>query len=653
VRLLAAAAAAAAFVHGGAAPPVSFETRATTLVLSGQTYRLVLSRRNGKIVDLVDRASGTRLVRDANRCLWGTLGQSDLTYHGGCSFAGRTFSYRWNRRTQTLTLTYRSAARVTLHALPAYVDLRLHVTNAPRILTRVQFPSVVVGDTRTVSAGYVPSVLPGLRLAPQSFAHIANAVQIYPSRWAFADWLALDVRRAHLSLYTVNRGPIAPVQLGFLRKAGSSPCSGTAFCVVHQFETWIPRGSSWTSPLVRVRVGADARQSALAYRKDNGIDAYPSLREKLGAQLDTLARAPLVKANLALLPPFRDWAARLDDLPVPSLLHPVGFNEGGHDVNDPDFLPPSAAAGTTGEFAAAVEAAHAHGDLVMPYTNLSWWDPTGPTFARTRATDVGVLDPQGEPETVMYGPHSGVIVSAFAPFVRRRVAEFFDEWRTRVPADCIFLDQLGARPWLRDFNPASPTVLAYDDGWLDLLHAYRDRCVMVEDGWDRLARDAVGFHGSALMMSRELGLVDTLYGKGDWQPYPIADWLFHDKVLMYQHDLFDGTMARDDEVLTWNMAFGLVSSWSWDAGTGDRLHYDGALQRAVGPHYAGVPLDRFRDLAPGVTESTFGDLVVVANFGTSPYESGGYEIAPKGFLARAPGVLAAVLADGRHHLVTS
>ena len=88
---------------------------------------------------------------------------------------------------------------------------------------------------------------------------------------------------------------------------------------------------------------------------------------------------------------------------------------------------------------------------------------------------------------------------------------------------------------------------------------------MVEDGWDRLARDAVGFHGSLLMMSRELDLPNTYFGAGNWQPYPLATWLFHDKVLLYQHDLYDGTMAIDLEVLTWNMAFGLVSSYSWDA----------------------------------------------------------------------------------------
>jgi hypothetical protein len=189
---------------------------------------------------------------------------------------------------------------------------------------------------------------------------------------------------------------------------------------------------------------------------------------------------------------------------------------------------------------------------------------------------------------------------------------------------------------------------------------------MVEDGWDRLARDFTGFHGGLLMMSRELDLPNTFFGAGNWEPYPLADWLFHDKVLLYQHDLYDGTMAVDGEVLTWNMAFGMVGSYSWDAlAPGDNPWLDliGALQRDVGPHYAGVPLAGYKDVAPAVTESTFGDLKVVANWdGSSSYAAAGYDIAPHGFLARtADGGLVAgafrgsfdgvALSAGTHYLI--
>ena len=75
---------------------------------------------------------------------------------------------------------------------------------------------------------------------------------------------------------------------------------------MHEFQTWVKRGTTWTSPTVRVRVGDTTEQSILAYRHDNGIDKYPSLQSKLGPSLGTYAEAPLLKANLPPIRPFRD-----------------------------------------------------------------------------------------------------------------------------------------------------------------------------------------------------------------------------------------------------------------------------------------------------------------------------------------------------------
>ncbi len=614
-------------------------------MITGDTYKLALSKRNGKILALVDRATGARLLRNTDRCLWGTVADSNRSYLGGCSFApagARRFSYRWSTRSSTLTLAYGRSILVTLHAQPALVDLRLRIENRGPVLTHVEFPEALAGDTAAVTAGYAPTVLPGVQLAPAFFSRVGNDVQLYPSRWAFADYLALDAGEAKLSVYSVSRGPLYPVQLGFVHAAAPASCSGPSYCVVHEFQTWIRDRATWTSPVVRIRIGDTPEQSILAYRHDNGIDAYPSLQRKLGASLGVYAEAPLLKANLPLLAPFRDWAAELQHLPSPLLLHPVGFQIGAFDTSDPDFLPPDPAFGTTADFSAMIAAAHRVGDLVMPYGNLSWWAPGSPTMqslpAGVQTSDIAALDSLGNPETVSYNDRSGLIVSPYSAFVRQKIAQYMDEWQTQVPSDCIFLDQLGARPWLLDFNPASPSPTSYDDGWLSMLATYSDRCVMVEDGWDRLARDSAGFTGGLLMMSRELDLPNSYFGVGNWQPYPLATWLFHDKVLMYQHDLYDATMANDLEVLTWNMAFGLVGSYSWDKvnRAGDPwLDLVARLQHDFGPRYVGVSLSGYRNLAPAVNESTYGDLDVVANRdAVRGYSIDGYDVAPGGFLAR-------------------
>ena len=677
--LAGAAPSGAAGDHAGQSAGIAFDARgADRLVITARAYRLTLDKRNGRILDLVDRAARARVVDGTKSCLWRAESRGRPALKSSCSFrprGARRFSYRWNPASATLALRYRDpvlgAATVTLRARDRFFDLRMTIENRGAVLHHVSLPGELLGDVRTVEAGYAPNVLPGVRIGPGFFERVGDNIRIYPSRWAFADFLGLDAGGGHLSLSSVNSGPIHPVMLGFLRHPPGGRCAGPAFCIVHQFQTWITRRGRWTSPVVRIRIGETAEESILAYRHDNGVDAYPSLNEKLGARLSTLARAPLIKADLTRLKPFRDWAADLARLPSPALLHPVAFQPGGHDENGPDFLPPDPRWGTSAEFASVVEAARSRDQLVMPYLNVSWWSNGSPTVrslpSSLQPRDIAVLDEDGKPVTDAYGSKLGLIVSPFAPFVRRRVEDLVRQWRTDVPADCLFFDQLGARPWIRDFNPASPSPAAYYDGWLAVMAPYSDRCLMVEDGWDRLARDFTGFHGSVLMMARELDLPDAVFGAGNWEPYPLATWLFHDKVLLYQHDLYDGTMATDGQVVTWNMAFGLVGSYDWNDLLGSIgspwLDVVGSLQRVLGPHYAGVPLTGYRDVAPEVTESTYGDLLVLANWNPSAgHTAGGYGIAPSGFLARTrdDGLIAGAfegtfdghaLSGGTHYLI--
>jgi hypothetical protein len=652
--------AAAAAVLGAVAYPlgsqsapgsVGFDDRAPdVIVLQTAAYRVTFSKQTGALVELRDRRAGRPIAQGTNGCEWTAVGRR--LNADGCALAqaGAGVRYRWDARRSTLTLTYPSAAKgtgsvdavVTVHALQSYLDLRLNLTNrSASAVRRVSFPADLQVPVKSVTAGYAPNFLPGVVFGRAFFRRDVDDLFTYPSRGAFADYLALDLGRASLAVYSVNPlpAPLAPVELGF-RHGAPSACSGALFCVRHAFATWVPRGRRWTSPIVRLRVGVPVERSILDYRTDNRIFAYPSAAAKLGSRLPVLAQAPLVKIDPAKgLPPFSAWRSVLQQLPSPSLLHPAGFQAGGFDVNDPDFLPPDPRLGTQADYDAFVAQAEQQGRLVMPYLNASWWDAGSPTVRGLppglTLDDLSVQDDAGRPVTERFNTRVGYVVSPYVPFVRARVARLIDQFAN---ADCLFFDQLGSRRWLYDFNHASPTPLAYEDGWLSLFRSHAGRCLMTEDGWDRMAAAFSGFHGGLPLVQRLLVGQVAPWGNGTWQPFPLALWLLHDKVLLYQHDLCECTFTTDPQILTWNLAFGFLLSYTWDEQTHSLaspwLPIMTAFQRALGPRYAGVALTSYTRIAAGVTETRFGRYSVVANWTRAPYTLDGYQIAPGGFLAR-------------------
>jgi hypothetical protein len=664
----------AALLYRDGGPPVgssagiSLDQRAADwMVLQTPVYKLTLSKKNGGFTQLADRVSGTPLITGTNGCEWGVAAIGDSTYTGGCVYtptAATHFSYTWSPATKTLTMTYTAGAGsdrhvdgvVTLRAAASSFDLQLSLTNhGSAVIQGANFPVDLYGDARTVQAGYAPNFLPGVKLNPGFFSRFGNNVLTYPSRWAFADFLALDIGGSHLALSTVNPppGPIAPVDLGFNHTGGNIPCSGDSYCVTHIFHTWIGNGQTWTSPVVRLQVDEPVEQAIVDYRVDNKIDTYPSVQDKVGPQLGVLSRAPLIKADLTKgVPPFKNWGSALAGLPSPVLVHPVAFGPRGFDATDPDVLPPDSRIGTLKELEDAVKSAHDRGDLVMPYLNVSWWNPQSPTVqglpAPLTGPSVAALNSGGVPATEQFSGFDGYIVSPSVPYVRQRVQAEIDRWHKDIGADCQFFDQIGARPWRYDFNPAASSPLAYYDAWLSLFEPNAGSCLMVEDGWDRLAASFSGFDSSLMLMEREFEWLTGRYGP-NWTTFPLALWLFHDKVLLYQHDLFEQTFTADPQMLTWNLAYGYILSYDWDTGLGGPwLGIDAAFEQALGRHYAGAALTSYKTLADGVTETRFGTYSVVANWTGSPYAIDGQTIAAGGFLARTDdgSLVAGEFADG-------
>jgi hypothetical protein len=638
------------------------DSAADQMRISAPAYELALSKSGGAILSVRDKAAGASLTLGSrNGCLWGSSFQNPPgAYRGGCNFSAggaRAFSYSWNAEKLTLTLSYRDDPRaeqradatVTLLAAEDFFDLKLEVVNhMGATLDSVLFPADLLFDGTTMQAAYLPYFLPGVRLAPSFFAAHRGFSGTYPGAGAFADHVALESAGGRMAWYAVNpAGRIAPVKFGF--RDDNATRAGT-FYAFHTFQAWTPDGGSFSTPVMRVRVGQTVQQTMLAYRAENGIGAYPSIAGKLGSAFASVAQAPLVKMDFRQMNrSFAEAAARLATLEAPALLHPVSFWPRAFDQNYPDFLPPDPRFGSIGDFRALVAAAHARGMFVMPYTNPTWWDEQSPT-ARA-AGDMSVfaaLGKDGKPIYQSYGKNRGFVASLFAPATAERLARLMAGWSEDVPVDFVFHDQIGARGWMADYQPAAPDPLAYSDSWLGFTARYAPSRLMTEDGWDRLAATEVGFCGSALNGARGWdpratrwgpgSRTNTAFGPGNWRPYPLGVWLFHDKVLFYHHDLSHPAMNAGIEVLTWNAAFGVMASYLWPdlrALNPDWVKLANAYQRAVFSRTAGRTLSSYRELAREVNESRFDDVTVIANWDASgAYETGGFTLAPGGFLAR-------------------
>src|SRR5262249_44050686 len=149
----------------------------------------------------------------------------------------------------------------------------------------------------------------------------------------FADYVALDVSGGSVAFYGIRPpGSPEPV-LSELR-----PDSAGTYQTFHVYQTAVAPGAQYTSPTVRVWVGKSAKDTALAYRTDNHIDAYPNLPNKLGSRFYGVARSPVIKLDLPQNnKTFNTLTQELSNVPSLSILHPVAYMPQGHDHSYPDF----------------------------------------------------------------------------------------------------------------------------------------------------------------------------------------------------------------------------------------------------------------------------------------------------------------------------
>jgi uncharacterized protein (TIGR03437 family) len=584
------------------------------------------------------------------------------------------FRYSWNAAENTLQLDYGSKDAENPSVIigmkfssAAFFEMAAMVKNQTNgLIQNVGLPGSLVFPVHSVDAAYLPFLLPGVKLRPQFFQSRRSAAEAYPSQLCFADFMAVETGGSLLSVYSVNSDDsIQPVSLGVFSEGAPA---GT-FIQGHQFETNIPSGASYSSPIVRIQVGGTVPEVLATYRTDNKLAEYPSIADKLGARWQMMARSPLVRADFQLFRrSFSDWTADLGKIRSPAIIHPVGFQTGGHDHSYPDLLPPNPSFGTTADFKQFTEKAAARNLAMMPHTNYTWWNPQSPTLVSLSPAQIKPLAAQnasGEPLYEVHGnqteQNGGVVVSPSANSTRSRIDSAWTQWSQEAGIDTLFLDQIGGRKWLRDYNQAAASPTQYQDQWLSLVNTRPGMRFATEGGYDRLGQRFFAFFGSAIAgPSSQFSPAEVqwgvnspanfLLGNGTWEPYPIATWLLHDKVLFYQHNLEIASYTSNPEVLSWNALFGYSQTHLWpgtpganiDAGWADLA---GAFQRTVSSRQAGLGLAAFERRQPNVAYSRFGDVETFVNWDVqTPYAADEGTVVPSGFLTRtADGSLTAGL----------
>jgi Domain of unknown function (DUF6259) len=621
------------------------------IVLGNSFYEVGIHKANGSIAYITDKATGQHISEGSRYgCLWGAYGMH-ANYVGGCSYtvgATSAFSYIWSAADARLSLRYapdlarttHATALVTLTASPdRWFDLQLRLENhLGGTLDYVLFPSDLVFREADLQAVYLP-VSPGIVLKPAFFAQNRSYVAAYPGDF-FADFMALTSGSGSISIYALydEGAGIRPLVLGFNHDDGYLQDSSYYY---HSFGARSPDGGIWISPRVRVRIGQPVTESIQAYRSDNGIAQFRSLASKAGARYTQIVQSPLLKADVTQLAiPFAQYAALLSHVPAPGILHLLAFQPGGFDENHPDMLPPAAAWGSSADMAEMVHQAQAMGFLVMPYINPTWWNDQSPTLqtiiSTGQLTNVAALDSLSIPRYEVYGPHTGYVVSPYAPLVRQRIGQLMSDITGSISSDLVFEDQIGARTWIFDYSAFSPNPTAYAQGWLEHTRTYSNTLLMTEGGMDRLAETELGFHGGVLLAERLLQ-TEGRWGNGTWEPFPILPLMLRDKVLLYQHNLAPESFTVNKATLAWNMAFGFMLSYdlgwtNFGGGVADPwLAVVTAFQREVFSRYASERLLSYTDMGDAATRSVFEHVVVITNWSsTTPYGVGSYEIPPSG-----------------------
>lgn len=609
------------------------------LVINNKQYEIAFNRSNGGIAYLKIQGSEDYLTL-GNQTLWWAILNDDTSVQ---SINADSFIYEWKKGDAELKLKYGGALDVGVDV--RFADNgRIYMTaslenRTDQTIQSFRFPNEIKIDQSGVQDAILP-MLPGAKLKDTFFKESNSFSDQYPGVM-FASYLAMRTSAGNVAMYDLGEKTTLLTEIGYKHQINDS--GKTSF--VHNFKTWIKPDQKWKSNTIVLEVGGDYQTSIVSYRELNGIDKYRSLTDKLGDQTEKYFALPLYKTDISAIKEA-NWnnltSNFIDKMNYNGMIHLVGFQTGGHDENYPDFIPPDPKWGGDEAFTKFVEHAKDKGNIVVPYTNMSWWGVNSPTLghlpAGTRLEDIVV---QKENKTIIkedYGAHSGYVINPSHSYFRERIAEEHRKLIELGKFDGIFEDQWGIRNSPYMYNESQPEGIDPSTAYFNSVRDYfgtLNHNMYIEDGTDVLANDSVGFMGSTYLWDI-LGYRKNTASYTEY--FPLSGMLMRDKVMFYQHNLARETMTDDQDMLRWNLAMGYNLSVDFYNGvTSPWVDATGVFQKYVLAGYADKLVKSFEQITPTVTLTDFGTYKVTANWdSTSSYVTDGdTTLSAGGFDVRA------------------
>ncbi|MBN2357389.1 T9SS type A sorting domain-containing protein [candidate division KSB1 bacterium] len=640
------------------------------VVGNGTVYEIGIHKNTGAILYIEDIRTGTQLTIGLE---WDPLWNvrfDDSTELVSSEYNPQNlnkFYYAWDAVNNTLTLDYipdsganpKITATVTLEITnDNFFNLQLHLKNeGGKPIREIGFHdrlglALGNGDCALTPFGY-----PGIMLGSDFFASNEHMLYYYPA--VDGDFIGLRIKNSQMSVYALrDAGDIIPRSLGLQAKLDTA--SPDNYLLIRKYITWVEHDSSWTSPTTRFRIGPTFNEALAAYRMENGIDKFLTLPAKLGDKFDMFSKSPLYYYAFAPWEPpgflFSEFSSILKPYPSPSIIMLSMYYMYGFPGYSPDYIPPVPFLGSTEDFQNMVDSLQAQGRLVMPFTHSIYWHDHSATIqnlpAGVQLQDICVITEDGSVDTMLHWNGQFILfdkyycVSPCSPFVQQRLAQVYSDIFQVYGCDMMYRDCIGGTAAPYDFNVNASNPTQDFQRWKEHLQQFKNYPVVTEGGYDRLTESITGIMGTNY---------DNFFGSdkgwnydtddGYWRPYPVAPFLYGDKVTFYNSW---GTNATDKDIIAWNLFFncpftmplGDVFPWTIHEET-DIWPWCWVIhdfQYHVVSRTMGQLMDEYNDLDGAATRAVYGNITAIRNWDKeNTYDVDELTIAPNGVVVFSDG----------------